>query len=123
MTITNICVVVRKAPYGREDAFAGLRMALSGITHGMNACVALRADGVWSAVKGQRSEAIGMPSNEAVVLDIIDMGGAVRAEAEALAERGLRPEDLVEGVVAMPRKEMDSLLLDHGWATPIWGGF
>jgi sulfur relay (sulfurtransferase) DsrF/TusC family protein len=123
MSIGSVCVVIRRAPYGREDAFSGLRLALSGITHGMEFSVVLRGDGVWSALRGQRAEAIAMPSNESVVSDILEMGGTVHAEEGALATRGIARGDLVEGVVVTPAAQLDELVLRHDAATPVWGGF
>jgi len=123
MTIKSVCVVITKAPYGREDAFGGLRLALSGVTHGMRFTVVLRGDGVWSALRGQRAEAIGMPSNESVVSDILEMGGAVWAEEGALAPRGLSAKDLVEGVQLAPAGGLDAVILFHDAATPVCGGF
>ena len=123
MTIKSVCVVITKAPYGREDAFGGLRLALSGVTHGMRFTVVLRGDGVWSALRGQRAEAIGMPSNESVVSDILEMGGAVWAEEGALAARGIARGDIVEGVRAAPAAQLDALALAHDAITPACGWF
>ena len=123
MPVNSICVVVRRPPYGREDAFAGLRLALSAVSHGLDAVVVLRGDGVWSAVAGQRSEAIAMPSNETVVRDLLEMGAEVWAEDGALAERKLAPGDLVEGVQVAPAARLDELILSRDACTPLWGGF
>jgi sulfur relay (sulfurtransferase) DsrF/TusC family protein len=123
MPIRSVCVVVTKAPYGREDAFGGLRLALSGVTHGSQFTVVLRGDGVWSALRGQRAEAIGMPSNESVVSDILEMGGEVWAEEGALAPRGLSPGDLVEGVRVAPTERLDGVIMRHDAVTPLARGF
>ncbi len=123
MPINNMCVVVRRPPYGREDAFAGLRLALSAVSHGIDAVVVLRGDGVWSALRGQRSEAIAMPSNESVIADLLEMGAEVWAEDAALAERGLAAGDLVEGVRVAPASQLDGLILSRDTCTPLWGGF
>jgi sulfur relay (sulfurtransferase) DsrF/TusC family protein len=123
MPIRSMCVVVTRAPYGREDAFGGLRLALSGVTHGMEFTVVLRGDGVWSALRGQRAEAIGMPSNETVVSDILEMGGAVWAEEGALAARGLSAGDLVEGVRVAPAETLDGEVLRHDAVTSLAQGF
>ena len=123
MPVKSLCVVVTRAPYGREDAFGGLRLALSGVTHGLQLTAVLRGDGVWSALKGQRAEAIGMPSNESVISDILEMGGAVWAEEGALAARGLSPGDLVEGVQVGPAGRLDGVILSHDATTPACGGF
>ena len=123
MPIHSMCVVVRRPPYGREDAFAGLRMALSAVTHGLDAVVVLRGDGVLSAVRGQRPDAIAMPSNESVVADLLEMGAEVWAEDAALAKRGLSPGDLVEGVQVADAARLDGLILSRDTCTPLWGGF
>jgi len=83
----------------------------------------LRGDGVLSALRGQMSEAIGMPSNESVVRDLLEMGAEVWAEDTALAERGLAPGDLVEGVSMGDAARLDGLILSRDTCTPLWGGF
>ena len=56
-------VLITKAPYGLEDAFAGLRLALAMGVNGMKTSVVMVEDGVFNAVITQRPEAVKMPSN------------------------------------------------------------
>lgn len=123
MSISSVCVVIRRSPYGREDAFAGLRMALSGLTHGLRFTVVMCDDGVWNAVRGQRSEAIGMPSNEEVISDILMFEGKIHVDEDSLKGHGLTPEDLVEGVEVVPCDGLAELVLGHDAVMPLCGGF
>ena len=46
----SICVLIRKAPYGTEDAFAGLRLGLATIANGLETEIVLLEDGVFNAL-------------------------------------------------------------------------
>ena len=123
MPISNLCVVISHAPYGREDAFAGLRTVVVSATRGIPSDAIVTGDGVWNLVRDQWSETLGLPSNEESVHDVIEAGGKVYADAESLEERGLTTEDLVDGVNVMPFSEVADFILSHDAVFPVCGGF
>jgi sulfur relay (sulfurtransferase) DsrF/TusC family protein len=98
--VRSILTIIKSAPYGREDAFAGLRFSLSQIAAGMlDACdTLLIEDGIYNAKLNQDTAAIRMPSNLEATEDLLDLDGRVFVVREDMESRFLRPEDLLEGV-------------------------
>ena len=123
MPISNLCVVISHPPYGREDAFAGLRTAVVSTTRGIPCDAVVTGDGVWNLVRDQWSETLHLPSNGESVTDILDAGSRVYVDARSLEGRGLTPEDLVDGVTVLPFEEVADLILSRDAVFPVCGGF
>jgi sulfur relay (sulfurtransferase) complex TusBCD TusD component (DsrE family) len=123
MPIKNQCVVIRHPAYGREDAYAGIRMAGVGNMYGLPSDLVLCEDGVWNAVRDQWSETIEMPSNEEHLIHAIESGAKVYVDAEAMEARGLTIDDLVHGVEVKSCKEIGEFVLSHDAVLPLCGGF
>ncbi len=123
MTIRNQIIIVRHASYGREDAYAGIRMAGVGMGYGLPSSLVLCDDGVWNAVRDQWAEAIEMPSNEEHLLNAIQAGAKVYVDSSSLEERGIPTEDLVDGVDVVGCEEMVGIILSHDAILPLCGGF
>ena len=110
--VNSILTIVKSAPYGREDAFAGLRFSLSQIAAGMlDVCdTILVEDGVYNVLKGQDTAAIRMPSNLEAVQDLLDLDGRVLCVREHLKERTIAPEDIMEEVELVSITELPALV-------------
>jgi sulfur relay (sulfurtransferase) DsrF/TusC family protein len=110
--VNSILTIVKSAPYGREDAFAGLRFSLSQIAAGMlDACDTLLVeDGVYNAKLGQETISIRMPSNLDATEDLLDLDGKVFVVKEDMESRYLRPEDLLEGVEIVALADVPKLV-------------
>ena len=69
----SLLVLITKAPYGLEEAFAGARLALGGKVSGImdNSSVLLIGDGTLNALEAQAPGAVGMPSNLEALQDIM----------------------------------------------------
>ncbi len=82
------------APYGSEKAYGLLNAAAVSIK--MTVIVGLYADGVYLALEGQDSRALGVPN----LSDIIYAYPEIRflAHEPSLAERGLLSQSLIERV-------------------------
>lgn len=78
--------------------------------------VLLLGDGVYNARKGQVDplKNILMPPTESQVQDIIDMGGRVIVEKEALSERGIEPSELLEGIEVLESNGMMDMIMENG---------
>ena len=109
--IKRILTIVKSAPYGREDAFAGLRFSLSQIAAGMvDSCdTILVEDGIYNAKLDQRSAVIRMPSNLDAVEDLLDLDGLVFLVREHMEARGLGPGDMLEGVKIISLADVSKL--------------
>ena len=113
--VETILTIIKTAPYGREDAFAGLRFSLSQIAAGMlDACDTLLVeDGIYNAKLGQDTEAIKMPSNLEATEDLLDLDGKVFAVREDIESRYLTLEDLLEGVEIVSLADVPQLVENY----------
>jgi sulfur relay (sulfurtransferase) DsrF/TusC family protein len=123
MAIGSVCLIIRHPPYGREDAYAGLRTMLVSCKQGLRTTVVLLDAGVWNLVIGQRASSIGMPSNEDSIYDILDIGGRILTDQSSLDAHGLGPRDIVEGVEVLSGPELAEVILSHDAVLPVCGGF
>jgi sulfur relay (sulfurtransferase) DsrF/TusC family protein len=110
--IKTMLTIIKSAPYGREDAFAGLRFSLSQIAAGMLDCcdTLLIEDGVYNAKLNQDTEAIRMPSNLDATEDLLDLDGRVFVVREDMESRFLTTDDLLEEVEVITIAEMPQLM-------------
>ncbi len=109
----RILVLVRKPPYGTEEAFAGLRCGLSLQASGevTAADVVLMEEGTYNCLPGQQPEAaLAMPSNPAVLEELAALGILVWAVASDCRDRNLDPEKLDWGVEALSEAELPELM-------------
>jgi len=99
---TDLCILIRRPPYGSISAAEGIRHLAGALGSGLATTVVLVDGGVWVAKAGQEAGRSGWTSlSEA-------LGGALRpteggpptvlAEAGALARAGLTAQDLVPGI-------------------------
>jgi len=110
-------VMITKAPYGLEDAFAGLRLALAMGVNGMKTTVVMVEDGVFNAIKTQRPEAVKMPSNIEATKELYDFEIPVYVVKEDLAARGVSEANVFDGLKLVPASALKSLVADHDVVT------
>ena len=98
----SVVVLISRSPYGREDAFAGMRQSLAFLVSGQidRTVTILIGEGTLNAVSIQRSEALGMPSNAAALSDLVEMEGEVYVIKEDLERLGANLP-IVEGVTTI----------------------
>jgi tRNA 2-thiouridine synthesizing protein C len=106
----SICVLVRKPPYGTEDAFAGLRLALALIANAIETKVVLLDDGVFNCVKGQNSEKIEMPSNIEVLQDLLGLDVKILCVREHLKVRGIDDKDIIQDMTMIQENELSEII-------------
>lgn len=110
-------VLVTKPPYGLEDAFAGLRLALAMAVNGMRVSVVMLEDGVYNAVAAQKPDAVGMPSNVDATTELYDFDAQVHVVREDLAERGLSEAAIFEGLKPMDSGALVEMVASHDVVT------
>lgn len=113
----SILVLITRAPYGLEEAFAGLRLALAMGVNGMKTSVLMMEDGVYNAVATQKPEAVKMPSNIEATKELYDFDVPVYVVREDLATRGIPESKLFEGLKAVPAVDAKKLLSEHDVVT------
>jgi sulfur relay (sulfurtransferase) DsrF/TusC family protein len=119
----SICVIIRHPPYGREDAYAGIRNAVVTQQNGLPTTLVFCGPGVWNLTGDHRSQAIGMPSNASAMADFFVVGGRVYVDTISLKEHGLEAADLPEGVQVLGCEELAEVILGHDVVKPLCGGY
>jgi len=122
--VLNIVSVAYRATLEeQDDTIVWLTHALRGA--GADVDVLLRGNAVNYPVRGQ--DASGLTFGERAqtqpprladdVAKLVGKGARVLVCAEDLAERGLKPDELIDGVVMVQRREIPGLLgeYDHVW--------
>jgi len=113
----SILVLVTKAPYGLEEAFAGLRLALAMGVNGMKTSVLMMEDGVFNAVGTQQPEAVKMPSNIEAIKELYDFEVPVYVVKEDLTARGIPESKLFDGLKVVPAANAKDMLAEHDVVT------
>ena len=90
----SIFYLLDVAPYGSEKAFGLLNAAVVSI--GMDVVVGLYADGVYLALAGQNSKALGVPNLSDIIYAYPEI--KVLAHEPSLVERDLFDQGLIERV-------------------------
>lgn len=114
----DLLTLITKQPYGYEDAFAGMRLALGGLVSGLIPQVAVLfiGDGTLNAVAGQRPDALGMPSNLEALQDLLDMGAEVYCVEEDLRAR-VGDVETLDGVSMVSWEEAREVLARYHMVT------
>lgn len=99
----QLCVLVRRAPYGTIHAAEGIRLALGGVSNGLQTALVLVDDGVyagkdgqevaetgWTALSGVLHQALATVKKEGPALEVY-------VHAPSLKERGLGAGELIPG--------------------------
>ena len=98
------------APYGSEKAFGLLNAAVVSI--GMDVAVGLYADGVYLALAGQKSKALGVPNLSDIIYAYPEI--KVLVHEPSLVERGLFDQELIERVELADGERFLEVILASG---------
>ena len=112
----KLVIEITHAPYGRENAYAGLFIAMGWVAVGNDVIVALHSDGVYAARKGQLDpmKEISLPSVEKQIMDVIGEGGRVIVDRTCIEVRGIDREMLVKGVEVLSSDDLVELVYREG---------
>lgn len=109
--VESVCVLIRKAPYGAENAFAGLRLALATAANGIETKVVLMEEGVLNAQKNQDPSVIGMPSILDAMDDLLSLDVTIYCVEDHLDDHGVGKEFLREEMLYIPESGLSDLIL------------
>jgi sulfur relay protein TusC/DsrF len=109
--VSSICVLIRKAPYGTEDAFAGFKLGLATIANGLETKVVLMEDGVLNALKHQKPEKIGMPSIIDTINDLLSLDVNIYCVKDHLSGRGIKKENLMDEINFIDEGDISDIIL------------
>jgi len=112
-----LLVLITRAPYGLEEAFAGLRLALAIAVNGVKTSVVMMEDGVYNAVGTQKPDILKMPSNADATKELYDFDVQVYVVREDLKERAIAESGLFDGLKVVGRDGLRKLVSDHDVVT------
>jgi len=94
-----LTIIINAAPYGDEKVWNALRLALTSVSAAieLNVNIFLLGDAVQATRKGQNPPA-GYYNLEKMLKDLVEKGAKILACGTCIKARGLRQEDLVEGI-------------------------
>jgi uncharacterized protein involved in oxidation of intracellular sulfur len=97
--LAKLTIIANEAPYGSEKTWNALRLANASASAeiGMDVRVFLMGDSVGAAKKGQ-STSEGYYNLEKMLGDLVAKRVEIKTCGTCLKSRGIRDEDLVEGV-------------------------
>lgn len=107
---SSILVLVTKPPYGVEEAFAGLRLALAMGVNGQKTSVLFVEDGVYNAVSTQRADALKMPSNIEATKELYDFDVPVYVAKKDLEARNISIPNIFDGLKVVSPAEVRALI-------------
>ena len=110
----NVCIVLRKPPYGTVIASEAIRHALGGAVEEMETSLVLLDSGVLSAKAGQDVSGTVYQGTGGGISDCTDFGVNVYAEVDSLKEHGLEPADLVDGVEILDKEKIAGIIKSAG---------
>ncbi len=97
----SIFYLLDTAPYGSEKAFGLLNAAV--VSMKMDPTIGLYADGVYLALAGQNSKALGVPNLSDIIYAYPEI--KVLAHEPSLVDRGLFDQELVERIELVDEEE------------------
>lgn len=107
--MAELVIIIVKPPYGSEDAFALLNIALAALSQNLSVAVILTGDGVYCGLRNQRSSVIGYPSVENYIYSFIAEVAFFACE-ESLKSRGVSEEDLIEEIEVASREKIAEVI-------------
>ena len=112
----KLVIEIVHGPYGKENAYAGMFIAMGWVAVGNDVIVVLHSDGVYAARKGQKDpmKEISLPSVEKQVMDILGEGGRVIADRTCIEVRGIDRDMLIEGVEVLDSEALVELVYKEG---------
>ena len=110
----KIMISLVHGTYGhQDDGFGAVQLANAMLARGAEVTLFLRSDGVYILVKGQDPNDLGLPNNLDELDDFIELGGVIRTVREAVEERGLSKEDLIDDHEFIEWDDVIDLLGEH----------
>jgi tRNA 2-thiouridine synthesizing protein D len=94
--MATITVVLADPPYGKQRPYTALRFLLAALRQGHEANLFLLEDAVFAAKKEQQPQE--MPNCEEMLQAAIQEGLRVKACTVCSVERGVKLEEVIEGV-------------------------
>jgi len=110
----RVLVVCRSAPYGAARARDAVDLVMAFAAFDQRATLLFLGDGVLSLLRGHQPDTSQARNLENLLGTLADYGvEAIRADAAALAARGLAAEELASGATPASESEVRDLFATH----------
>ncbi len=109
----RVVLVITKPPYGLEDCFSGLYVAVACLNSGLECNVVLLGDGVYAALARQDAEKLSLPSVEDLIYALLPEA-KIYAHRKSLLERKIPESRLIKGIRLVDDDELAELLISEG---------
>lgn len=110
----SLLLVFRRGPYGRGLTRGGYDVALAAAAFEQPVSVLFMDDAVWQLLPGQSPGRIDAKSIESTLasLPLYDIE-TLYVEASSLEQRGLKPDELVDGVTPLDADQLRDVIKAH----------
>jgi len=109
----SVVLVITKPPYGLEDCFSGLYVAVACLNSNLKCSVIFLGDGVYAALAHQNTEKLSVPSVEDVIYALLPEA-KLYVHRNSLLERGIPESKVVKGIELINDAKTAELLLSEG---------
>jgi uncharacterized protein involved in oxidation of intracellular sulfur len=106
----KIAMILRKPPYGDINAAEAVRHAIGAVSGNVSTTLILLDGGVELARKGQDASDTGFTDLADTLRGCVDMGIEVFADKLSVMERGMKEEDILDGVKAADESQLAAVL-------------
>lgn len=114
MKTRSVLVYCTHGTYGRDDdTYGAVLQANHAVARGMTVTMVLIEDGVMMGMKKQNPGKIGLPNNVNELQDFLDLGGRLVIINESLKQRGILPEEIIDGAEIIPFLNLINIISQH----------
>lgn len=117
--INSVLLIITKPPYGFEDCFSGLYVAVSCLNNGLKCSIIFITDGVYATLANQKPEKIFMPSVADLIYTLLPEADLF-VHKNSLKERGILESMIIKGIKIVEENEIAEIILKRGEAIVIF---
>lgn len=113
-TGSDILIFLTQGTYGLfDDSFNAIQVGNAVLATEKNATIILLDEGVYFGVKNQDPSGIELPNNTNYIEDFLELGGRILALEPSLKKRGLRDDDLLDGIKIIDHSQVVQEIEKH----------
>ena len=112
----KLIVLITHPPFGHENTFAGLYVALASLSKGIDVYVVMNCDGAFTALKGEGDtmKTLNLPSIKEQIANILELGGKCCVHRDSAEKRGVQEKDVFKGIEMIDDKELAAIFEKNG---------
>lgn len=111
--INNVLLIITKPPYGFEDCFSGLYIAIACLNSRLRCIILFIGDGAYVTISNQNPEKISMPSVADLIYTLLPES-ELYVHKESLQERKIPESRIIKGIKPVDEDELAKIILKQG---------